>query len=359
MASSSLLSKAPPKMQSVDSDKENVAPCTNVASATMKANYRVVASSLEKVVSTPCNVKGGWTSEDDMKIRSLVYEFGTKNWNEIAAHFTHKSGRQCHERWKQMGSSAAIDTPKKAISGYSGNFDFTKALAVIKKSATTDSAVKTPTGSQTFRSAQGCRQFPGILGRATPPPPSSLDGTNRSVSTPYSASPRLGKVNKLNSIANKLKIRQEMLLHSADNTTPIQHKRSVALTPVHATPQKQRSKIILGKWSSLYGVDPDNIECVAVMKRPPPPPEGYMPRRIVPDQKRRRHDVDSPVESTTKSNNVPWMQWSGDDLEHKLMDMVKWRYDAPATSLSRRGQFAAVNRVIQAKKHRPTPRQTV
>ncbi|ETV75609.1 hypothetical protein, variant [Aphanomyces astaci] len=343
MASSTHLPKAPTsKIHEFESDKENFPPCTKVGAT--KDSTRLIASKPDKV-STPCNLKGSWSIEDDVKMRSLVYEYGTKNWNEIASHFTHKSGRQCHERWKQMGSTTMLETPKKAASGYAGNFDFTKALAVIKKNVASGSAVKstpTPSSSQPFR---GRNQFPGILGKATPPHPLSSHA-------PYSASPRLGKVNKLHSIANKLKIRQELL--SAEKVvTPKHHKNQRPMSPVHATPQKQRNKAMLGPWSTLYGVDADDIECVTFIKRPPPPPPGYMPRRVVPELKRRRqgHELNSQM----STGNVPWMHWSGEALERSLIEMIAWRYDQPPSS--QLGQFAAVNRAIK-KRRRSSPTTT-
>ncbi|KAF0701094.1 Aste57867_8391 [Aphanomyces stellatus] len=248
-------------------------------------------------------------------MKALVFEFGTKNWNEIASHFTHKSGRQCHERWKQMG--AIVETPKKS-GPYIGNFDFTKAIAVIKKNVAGDTAYKTtPTMP---RSHHATTPVPGILGKA-----SALSQASGSLSLSYSASPRIGKVSKLNNIANKLKIRQE--LNSAE--------KSVA-NRFASPPQKRK----LDQWSRMYGVDVEQIECVSVIKRPPPPPAGFLPRRILPQNKRQRiNDASRPVHES------PWMSWTSETLEHSLMSMIEWKYPTYST----KQQLAAINSMVARK----------
>ncbi|KAH9070468.1 hypothetical protein Ae201684P_002826 [Aphanomyces euteiches] len=122
-----------------EADKENIPMFSTVT----KDQFGLTEKRLihDKLAGpSPYNaVKSNWTIEDEVKMKALVHEYGTKNWNEIALHFTNKSGRQCHERWKQMCESAV--TPKK-IGMTSGSFNFTKALAAMRKNLANNSSIK-------------------------------------------------------------------------------------------------------------------------------------------------------------------------------------------------------------------------
>ncbi|CAN1231952.1 Transcription factor MYB119 [Linum grandiflorum] len=44
-------------------------------------------------------IKGQWTEEEDRELVSLVMQFGTKKWAQIAERLTGRAGKQCRERW--------------------------------------------------------------------------------------------------------------------------------------------------------------------------------------------------------------------------------------------------------------------
>ena len=41
-----------------------------------------------------------FTQEEDIKLKSLVMQFGDQNWKEISKHMFKRSPRQCRERYK-------------------------------------------------------------------------------------------------------------------------------------------------------------------------------------------------------------------------------------------------------------------
>ncbi|KAF0734975.1 hypothetical protein Ae201684_008448 [Aphanomyces euteiches] len=300
-----------------EADKENIPMFSTVT----KDQFGLTEKRLihDKLAGpSPYNaVKSNWTIEDEVKMKALVHEYGTKNWNEIALHFTNKSGRQCHERWKQMCESAV--TPKK-IGMTSGSFNFTKALAAMRKNLANNSSIKS-----TPPSIRRLSQTPGILGRS----PAFSHGHSAAMNS--LTSPRIDKVSKLNCIADKLKFRQEQNFSDEKSYVPnspmdISHKRKI------------------DSLCELYGVGTDEIEYRTFIRRPPPPPEGYMPRRILPGTKRQRI-----VETKTRSDSdFPWMKWTGNSLENSLLDMIEWRYPKH----SAKEQIAAINKTILKGKRR-------
>jgi hypothetical protein len=46
--------------------------------------------------------------QEDATVRSLVAEFGTKKWSQIAAQLPGRLGKQCRERWCVVQSLAAV-----------------------------------------------------------------------------------------------------------------------------------------------------------------------------------------------------------------------------------------------------------
>ena len=41
-----------------------------------------------------------WTEEEDLKLRKLVAEHGTKKWSYISTLFAGKGSKQCRQRWQ-------------------------------------------------------------------------------------------------------------------------------------------------------------------------------------------------------------------------------------------------------------------
>ena len=50
-------------------------------------------------VVNPNLKKGGWTQEEDCKIRNLVDKYGAKKWSVIASHLPGRIDKQCRERY--------------------------------------------------------------------------------------------------------------------------------------------------------------------------------------------------------------------------------------------------------------------
>ncbi|OQS07967.1 hypothetical protein THRCLA_00040 [Thraustotheca clavata] len=212
--------------------KENVPPIRKNAK---KPSSKCTDNKTEKV-QLIAN-KGYWAPEDDQKLRALVYGLGTKNWNEIGSHFPHKSGRQCHERWKHFCNELA-NTQQIKIEQHDFTTAFSNTLLAKRSTHTSVKRFSTP-------------------------------------------SPLVEKVNKLNNIANKLKHRQD---HSPDGV-------ALAIVP----PAVKRK---LEHWSMMYGIDVNQMEYVTFVKRPPAPPTGYRPRRIVRQTKRQKIDPTSTYHDT-------------------------------------------------------------
>ncbi|KDO32638.1 hypothetical protein SPRG_02339 [Saprolegnia parasitica CBS 223.65] len=187
----------------------------------------------EKQHSAATSGKSYWPPEDDKKLQALVYGLGTKNWNEIGSHFPHKSGRQCHERWKMLFNDPSY---------------FQSIMMEFAASTTRRSLDMTPL--------------------TAPEKPKSIPALPKRHS---SASPLVQKVNKLHDIANKLKCRQES--HSSINGNSVEMLLSPgAGQAITAVPVALKRK--LEHWSAMYGVDVDHMEYVTFIKRPPAPPSG-------------------------------------------------------------------------------------
>ena len=43
--------------------------------------------------------KGPWTAEEDEVLRSMVEEYGARDWSSIALNLPGRIGKQCRERW--------------------------------------------------------------------------------------------------------------------------------------------------------------------------------------------------------------------------------------------------------------------
>lgn len=43
--------------------------------------------------------KAAWSTQDDIKLRSLVMRYGPKRWRFISTHFENRSTKQCRDRW--------------------------------------------------------------------------------------------------------------------------------------------------------------------------------------------------------------------------------------------------------------------
>jgi hypothetical protein len=52
-----------------------------------------------------------FTSEEDAKLRSLVEQFGTSRWNEIARFFPRRSSRQCRDRYVNYLLDSLVRNP--------------------------------------------------------------------------------------------------------------------------------------------------------------------------------------------------------------------------------------------------------
>jgi myb proto-oncogene protein len=44
-------------------------------------------------------IKGNWTTEEDLILKQKVEEYGLKKWKEIATFLPGRIGKQCRERW--------------------------------------------------------------------------------------------------------------------------------------------------------------------------------------------------------------------------------------------------------------------
>ncbi len=43
--------------------------------------------------------KRAWSEEEDEMLRSLVGQFGARDWTAISENFLGRGGKQCRERW--------------------------------------------------------------------------------------------------------------------------------------------------------------------------------------------------------------------------------------------------------------------
>ncbi|EQC32630.1 hypothetical protein SDRG_09942 [Saprolegnia diclina VS20] len=300
----------------IGADKENWPPPGVCGPSERKTTARTMAKH-EKQHSAATSGKSYWPPEDDKKLLALVYGLGTKNWNEIGSHFPHKSGRQCHERWKMLFNDPSYFQAIK--------MDFAASTTRRTLDMTPIKAPEKP------------KAIPALPKRHS------------------SASPLVQKVNKLHDIANKLKCRQES--HSSINGKSVE----MLLSPgaghaITAVPAALKRK--LEHWSAMYGVDVDHMEYVTFIKRPPAPPSGYRPRRIVRVPPRNEAVAQSPhctrtqVEDDDDENgddadddDASWADaTSATDLEVHVLDFVGWQSPQRMSLMS---QFTAINNLVR------------
>ena len=51
-----------------------------------------------------------WTEEEDLRLRGLVEQYGTKKWSYISTPFDNKGSKQCRRRWQNRLSMDAKNT---------------------------------------------------------------------------------------------------------------------------------------------------------------------------------------------------------------------------------------------------------
>jgi len=56
-------------------------------------------------------LKHYWTKEEDDQLKSLVLQYGAKNWKKIASYFELRSDVQCLHRWQKVLNPALIKGP--------------------------------------------------------------------------------------------------------------------------------------------------------------------------------------------------------------------------------------------------------
>ncbi|KAM0754777.1 hypothetical protein T439DRAFT_283927 [Meredithblackwellia eburnea MCA 4105] len=52
-----------------------------------------------RVLSKPKALRGPWTKEEDLRLQSLVSQFGSEKWVLVAGEMSTRTGKQCRERW--------------------------------------------------------------------------------------------------------------------------------------------------------------------------------------------------------------------------------------------------------------------
>ena len=65
----------------------------------------------EKSIEGQNLLKHYWTKEEDDQLRSLVQQYGAKNWKKIASYFELRSDVQCLHRWQKVLNPALIKGP--------------------------------------------------------------------------------------------------------------------------------------------------------------------------------------------------------------------------------------------------------
>lgn len=59
-----------------------------------------MASSAAELVGETCTKRRPWNLDEDLALKELVVQHGTKNWALIATQLTMRNGKQCRERWR-------------------------------------------------------------------------------------------------------------------------------------------------------------------------------------------------------------------------------------------------------------------
>jgi myb proto-oncogene protein len=65
-------------------------------------------NSLDPSIALTAGRKGGWTKDEDLKLKDGVHTHGGKNWDAIAALVSGRTKIQCYQRW-QNGLNPSID----------------------------------------------------------------------------------------------------------------------------------------------------------------------------------------------------------------------------------------------------------
>ncbi|OQR96410.1 hypothetical protein ACHHYP_15835 [Achlya hypogyna] len=298
-------------MDSTVLDKENQPPACQAPNPAKAGpvKERVRITNKHEKYNLVMAAKGCWTPEDDQKLQALVYGFGTKNWNEIGSHFPHKSGRQCHERWNVLFNDPA----------------YFQAIKLEFASTTHCEQEVTPQ-----RVAAKAVPHQTLASKTVAPKAVQLAVLPKRHS---SASPLVQKVNKLHDIAKKLQCRQGITSITGNDMSPGQGQ---ALTAVPVALKRK-----LEHWSSMYGVDVDQMEYVTFVRRPPAPPIGFRPRRIV-RQAKAPEPARQPCDTVETDDDEPDVDLAG--LEARLLGLVEWRYSPPP---SLQTQLTAINKLVR------------
>lgn len=62
-------------------------------------------------LNSTTNAKRWWTPAEDEQLRSVVTQFGARNWKRIAAHFTDRTDVQCLHRWQKVLNPSLVKGP--------------------------------------------------------------------------------------------------------------------------------------------------------------------------------------------------------------------------------------------------------
>ncbi|RZC93785.1 hypothetical protein C5167_029426 [Papaver somniferum] len=88
--------ETPNSSSSVSDEEEEDLNCTS-------SSLSVRSASSNRRISGPIRrAKGGWTPEEDEKLRKAVESFKGKNWKRIAASLPHRTEVQCLHRWQKV-----------------------------------------------------------------------------------------------------------------------------------------------------------------------------------------------------------------------------------------------------------------
>ena len=69
---------------------------------------------LDNSFTTPplnSNTKRWWTPAEDEQLRTVVEQYGAKNWKRIAAHFSDRTDVQCLHRWQKVLNPTLVKGP--------------------------------------------------------------------------------------------------------------------------------------------------------------------------------------------------------------------------------------------------------